>query len=129
MWLEPVKVLVVDDHVDTADTIKLLLDSIGHDVRVAYTGPEALAIAEEHGPELAILDIQLQGGMTGYELARQLRGAAGPRPMGLIALTGWNARTECLDAGFDRYVLKPVDSVTLDLNMRLARELYRGAHS
>jgi CheY-like chemotaxis protein len=122
--LEPLKVLVVDDHVDTVHALRLLLRTIGHDVRTATSGAAALDAAREHEPDLALLDLEL-GDMTGYELARELRAQAGERPLGLIALTGYNVKRACIAAGFDRFVLKPVDISTIDLNMRLARELTR----
>jgi signal transduction histidine kinase/ActR/RegA family two-component response regulator len=104
------RILVVDDNHDAAETLARLLDSFGHAVRTAATGPQALAMLNEFRPELAILDIGLPG-MDGYELARRLK--ADPRMEGLrmIALTGYGHdvdRARALAAGFDEHLVKPV---------------------
>ena len=104
------RVLVVDDNVDAADTLARLLDSFGHAVRTAGTGPQALTLLSDFRPELAILDIGLPG-MDGYELARRLK--ADPRTEGirLLALTGYGHevdRARALAAGFDEHLVKPV---------------------
>ena len=121
LWMEPAKVLVVDDHADTVTALKMLLETIGHDVVTASSGAEALAVAALEVPELVLLDIQL-GDMRGETVAQRLREQARGRPMGVIALTGEGPR-DLEVAGFDRHLLKPVDAATLDLNMRIAREL------
>ena len=128
VWMEPARVLVVDDYEDTAKAFAMLLEQLGHDVRIATSGREALAVARAFEPDLVLLDIQLPD-LVGYEVAERLRADAGSRPLGLIALTGLNTRQQCLAAGFDAYALKPVDLATLDLHMRLARELSRGSRS
>ena len=104
------RILVVDDNRDGADSLRLLLELIGVDVRVAYDGREAIAIASAFQPELAFVDIGMPG-MNGYDVARRLRaGAAGE--IVLIALTGWGQPLNddaAKAAGFDRYLIKPVD--------------------
>lgn len=121
VWMEPAKVLVVDDHADTVIALKMLLAGIGHDVVTATSGAEALEVAALERPELVLLDIQL-GDMRGEVVAEKLRALADGRPLGLIALTGESVRPSTVET-FDRHLLKPVDAATLDLNMRLAREL------
>jgi PAS domain S-box-containing protein len=104
------RVLVVDDNVDAAQTLALFLDMAGHATQTAYTGPEALAAAAEFRPDVVLLDIGLPG-MNGYEVARELR--AGPSsPLLLVALTGWGTaqdRELARAAGFDHHLTKPAD--------------------
>jgi PAS domain S-box-containing protein len=105
------RVLVVDDSVDIAETLALLLEESGHTVVVAHDGPTALAKADEFQPELILLDIGLPG-MNGYEVARQLRQNPRTRNTVLAALTGYGQagdREQALAAGFDRHFVKPVD--------------------
>lgn len=105
------RVLVVDDQVDIAQSLKDLLCLLGQDTHTAYNGPEALQAAKDFRPELIFLDIGLPG-MTGYEVARNLRAhQETPKPI-LIAVTGWGDDqniASALEAGFDRHLMKPVD--------------------
>jgi CheY-like chemotaxis protein len=104
-------VLVVDDNRDAAQTLGLLLELCGHEVRVAHDGREALAIAEAFRPDAVLLDIGLPE-LDGYAVARALRGEGWARDLELIALTGWGQdedRQKARDAGFDRHLTKPVD--------------------
>jgi PAS domain S-box-containing protein len=105
------RILVVDDNVDAAESIAMLLQIWGHDVRLAHNGPEALAAAEQYQPDIIVLDIGLPG-LSGYEVARELRQQ--PRFQGtrLIAMTGYGQEEDyrrSKDAGFDEHVTKPVD--------------------
>lgn len=103
------RVLVVDDDDAVADSMSMLLQINGHDVRVAASGKAALEIARSFRPQVALLDIGLQG-MDGYELARQLRAEQG-EAIRLIAVTGYGdeeARSRSVAAGFDRHLVKPV---------------------
>jgi PAS domain S-box-containing protein len=105
------RVLLVDDNRDSADTLAMLLRLLGHDVRTAYEGRQALAVAGAYQPDLVLLDIGLPG-LNGYEVAAQLR--AMPR-MGravLVALTGYGSeedRRQARAAGFNQHMVKPVD--------------------
>jgi CheY-like chemotaxis protein len=104
--------LVVDDHVAGAQTLALLLGMVGHEVRVAHDGPEALAAAAGFQPEVVLLDIGLPGGMDGYQVAQRVR--AHPTLVGvvLVALTGHGGEGErgrAMEAGFSAYFVKPVD--------------------
>ncbi|HVZ33390.1 MAG TPA: ATP-binding protein, partial [Polyangiaceae bacterium] len=111
----PRRVLVVDDNEDSADMLGLLLSELGHVVRVAYDGPQALAIAAELEPEIAVLDIGLPV-MDGYELATRLRERARARSLRLVALTGFGQdrdRARVREAGFHRHLVKPVDAQEL----------------
>ena len=108
------RVLVVDDNHDVAESFAQLLIALGHDVRAAYDGPNALAMAEEFAPQCVFLDIGMPK-MDGYEVARRLREQTGDRPMMLVALTGYGSvEGRARDALFDRYLLKPVDIATVE---------------
>ena len=105
------RVLVVDDNVDAAESLALLLRMGGHDVRVAHNGPDALAAAAAHLPDLVLLDIGLPG-MNGHEVARRLRQQPGMDRTVLVAVTGYGQdedRRRSLEAGFDQHLVKPVE--------------------
>jgi CheY-like chemotaxis protein len=108
------RVLVVDDNIDAADTLAMLLRSLGHQTRVAYDGAAALAMADEFSPEVVLLDIGMPG-LNGYEVARQLRSRRQQR-IKIVAITGWGTaadRVRSADAGFDVHLVKPVDVTDL----------------
>jgi PAS domain S-box-containing protein len=105
------RVLVADDNQDAADTLAMILELAGHEVRVAHDGRAAFALAAEFRPEFALLDLGMPE-LSGYELARALRREPWGRDMQLIALTGWGQdgdRRRAEAAGFDRHITKPVD--------------------
>lgn len=109
------KILVVDDNVDAADTLTLLLRNEGHDVHTAYNGSDALQIADRVHPEVVLLDIQMPK-LSGYDLVRELRRhERAPRPL-LIAVSAWGQESDKLasrQAGFDHHLTKPVDPEAL----------------
>jgi two-component system CheB/CheR fusion protein len=117
------RILVVDDNSDSADSLSFLLGLKGHDVRTAYDGPQALQAAEEHRPEVILLDIGMPG-MTGYDVARRLRERPETRSALILAMTGWGQdedRRRSQEAGFDQHLIKPLDPGKLeDLIQRLA---------
>lgn len=103
------RVLVVDDNVDTAKAMSLLLSESGYEVRVAHQGREALEAAREMRPEFVLLDIGLPE-MDGYQVARAIRREGGKAL--LVAISGYAAeedRRRSAEAGFDRHLVKPVD--------------------
>jgi CheY-like chemotaxis protein len=105
------RVLVVDDNRDAADSLGLLLQLAGHDVRVAHDGVAALAIARTFRPELALLDLGMPE-MNGLQLAQALRAEPWSATLRLAALTGWGQdedRRRTSAAGFDHHLTKPVD--------------------
>ena len=109
------RVLVVDDNEDSAGSLRMLLEMVGHEVRTAYDGEAALAAAKDFRPDVAFLDIGLPG-LNGYEVAERIRRQAWGRDITLIALTGWGQdsdRRRSKEAGFDRHLVKPVDPTTL----------------
>ena len=112
----PLRVLVVDDNADAADSLVALLDALGHTTSVARDGPEGLRLALEAQPDLVLLDIGLPG-MSGYEVARAIRRNQGMRQIVLIALTGWGAQSDqqqSHEAGFDQHLTKPVSLEALE---------------
>jgi PAS domain S-box-containing protein len=109
------RILVVDDHVDAARMLQLLLQCEGHDTRIAHDGPAALKAVEEFKPEFVFLDIGMPG-MNGYEIARTLRGHESRSKIFLIALTGWGQPSdirESKEAGFDLHMVKPLDTASV----------------
>jgi CheY-like chemotaxis protein len=105
------RILVVEDWPDTAQTTQLLLELWGYDCAVARDGPAALAAAAALRPEVVLLDIGLPG-LNGYEVARRLREHPATAAAFLVAVTGHGQEHEvrrCWEAGFDRHFLKPVD--------------------
>lgn len=111
----PRRVLVVDDNVDAAESLALLLRLQGHFVAVAHDGASALEQARNIPPELAFLDLGMPQ-MDGYELARLMRSHPDLHGIALIALTGWSHpedRLRSRQAGFDEHVVKPVEPDTL----------------
>ncbi len=111
------RVLLVEDHDDTATSTATLLRLFGHDVAVAGDGPTALHAAPVFQPDVVLLDIGLPR-MDGFEVARQLPAVCGPKPPVLIALTGYGGEEErrrCAEAGIYVYFLKPVDPLLLEL--------------
>jgi signal transduction histidine kinase/DNA-binding response OmpR family regulator len=114
----PGRVLVVDDLAASAETLMMLLEMEGFEVKVASEGMSALRIAEHFRPDAVLLDIGLPG-MNGFEVAHRLRLQPGSRDALLIALTGYGeaeSRSRSAKAGFDFHMVKPAD-VNLLLSM------------
>jgi CheY-like chemotaxis protein len=105
-----VKVLVVDDNHDAALSLAMLVEMLGHEMRVAYDGVEALQVAGEFHPELVLLDIGMPR-MDGYETCRRLREQPWGSRIRVVAVTGWGQehdRRTSQEAGFDQHLVKPV---------------------
>ena len=113
------KVVVVDDQRDVADSVASLIESLGHSVRVAYDGQTAIAVAYEYLPDVMFVDIGMPG-MTGYELAERLRRDPALSRTHLVALTGYGSREDhqrVMSAGFDLHRVKPVTDSDLQLTL------------
>ena len=110
------RVVIVEDSPDSADSLRLLLEVRGHEVRVAHSGPEGVELAVAWRPDIVVSDIGLPG-LNGFEVARRLRGQPGLEKTLLIALTGYGSEEERLqgrEAGFDHYLVKPADPADLE---------------
>ncbi len=109
------RVLVVDDHVDAAESLAMLLRIQGQEVWVAHDGPGALEATRAFRPDIVFLDIGMPV-MDGYEVCRRLRQHECNTQVVLIALTGWGQdedRRRSQEAGFNGHLVKPVDPATL----------------
>jgi len=117
------RILVVDDNVDAAVTLSMILEACGYTTQVAHDGARAVELAASFRPRLAFLDIGMPG-MDGYQTARAMRQLAGLEGITLVALTGWGAdrdRQRSSEAGFDHHLTKPVQlDVVQDLLAKLA---------
>src|SRR3954471_7532569 len=104
------RVLLVDDHLDSASSIGRLLNSLGYEVCVALDGHDALYCAARFQPDIALVDLSLPG-MDGYGVAEAMRSMRETRSTLLIAMTGWSAddvSEQARAAGFDFHLTKPV---------------------
>ena len=111
-----VRVLIVDDNIDSADTLTEMLRASGHDVDTAYDGAAGLAAVDSHQPDVVLLDIGLPK-VNGYDVARKIRQSDPQRRIVLVAVTGWGQdedRRRSQHAGFDHHLVKPVDPASLD---------------
>jgi PAS domain S-box-containing protein len=105
------RVLVVDDNVDTATSLALLAKMSGHDVRAAYDGTAVEEAALDYRPDVVLLDIGLPG-LNGFEIAKRLRNQPTLRNSVLVAMTGYGAPSDLqrsFEAGFDHHLVKPAD--------------------
>ena len=105
----PLRVLVVDDNVDAAETLGMLMRATGHDVRTAHDGSTALEAALDYQPGVVVLDIGLPG-LNGYEVAKRIRQNPILKNVVLVALTGYGQeldRETSLQAGFNHHLVKP----------------------
>jgi len=120
----PLKILVVDDNVDSAELLSVLLETEGHKVVVGNSGPAAIDLAVRNVPDVALVDIGMPG-MDGYEVARRMRASPQLKHMALVAVTGYGQQEDIeksLEAGFDDHVVKPVDFETLKRVLRKITE-------
>ena len=105
------RILVVDDNEDSAESMSMLLQCEGHAVDTAYSGERAIELAGALSPDVVLLDIGMPG-MLGYEVARRLRALQTPSRALLVAITGYGRETDVAkarEAGFDHHLVKPVD--------------------
>jgi CheY-like chemotaxis protein len=105
----PKRVLVADDNQDAADSLALVLEMVGCDVRAVYDGQQAVEAVQEFQPDIVILDINMPV-MDGYQAARTIRSTSGQRTV-LVAMTGapgWETAAQARDSGFDAHFGKPV---------------------
>ena len=108
------RIIVADDERDQVMTLAAILQDEGHEVREVYLGAEVLRMVREFDPDVALIDIGMPG-MSGYDVAREVRAEFGKRPL-LIAVTGWKQSSDRILArlaGFDHHVAKPFESKTI----------------
>ncbi len=109
------RILVIEDNDDARDSLRLLLEALGHRVVAVGDGAEGLALAQAHPPEVALIDLGLPG-LDGYEVARALRASPTGKAITLIAVTGYGQaedRQRSKEAGFDAHLVKPVSQTLL----------------
>lgn len=124
---ERLRILVVEDNVDAAESLVVLLDLKGHEVRTAYSGFEALDVASVFVPDVAFIDLGLPG-IDGFEVARRLRQLSVCRGTFLIALSGYGRdedKERAREAGFDDHLTKPVDPSTIEILLAESRAAVR----
>ena len=109
------RILVADDERDSVSMLAFILQDEGHEVREVYRGAEVLRLAREFNPDAVLLDIGMPG-MSGYDVARELRQEYGEKKPLLIAVTGWKQSSDRILAklaGFDHHLAKPFQSDAL----------------
>ena len=110
------RILVVDDNRDSADSLAMMLNIMGNEVRTAHDGLEAVDLAATFNPEVVLMDIGLPM-LNGFDAARRMRDQPGGNGMVIVALTGWGQeedRRRSQEAGFDHHIVKPVDPFALE---------------
>ncbi|HWI82255.1 hybrid sensor histidine kinase/response regulator [Ramlibacter sp.] len=118
------RILIIEDNIDAAETLKLMLELQGHEVATAGDGPAGLQAARDSAADTMLIDIGLPG-MTGFEVAQRMRSQLAGQPARLIALTGYGSpedKRRVLEAGFDLHLVKPVslEDLTLALDSSTA---------
>jgi len=108
----PLRILIVDDYADNARMLKALLKNEGHEARIAFDGPAALAAASLQKPDVVLLDLSMPG-MSGIDVAAEIR--RDPQQAGclLVAISGYDKESLPSPSPFDRHFLKPVEPASL----------------
>jgi two-component system CheB/CheR fusion protein len=112
---ERLRVLIIEDNRDAADSLQILLECLGHEAAVAYSGPEGVRLALAWQPDVVLADIGLPG-LNGWQVAEQLRRDPALSQARLIAVTGYGTeadRARSRQAGFDYHLTKPCDPADL----------------
>jgi CheY-like chemotaxis protein len=105
------RVVIIEDNVAAADTMRQLLNHFGYEVKVAFTGPDGVQVAEDWSPDFVLCDIGLPG-LDGYGVAAELRRHPATARSHLIAITAYGsdeARLRTREVGFERHFVKPID--------------------
>jgi DNA-binding response OmpR family regulator len=106
---------VADDNRDAAESLAALLRMVGHDVRIAYDGVEAVGLADEYHPDTIVLDIGMPK-MNGYEVAQKMRAKTWGKDAMIIALSGWGQEDDkrrSHEVGIDHHLVKPLEPASL----------------
>lgn len=107
----PLRIVVADDNVDTAHSLSLLFEALGHETKIAHNGVQALGIAHEFQPDAMVIDIGMPG-LDGHDLARRIRTEPWGKEVLLIAASGWGQeedKEKSREAGFNLHLVKPVE--------------------
>ena len=104
----PLRILIVDDHADNARMLKVLLRLEGHEAAMVFDGPAAIAAARLQNPDVVLLDLSLPG-LSGIEVAEELRREPGRSEPVLVAITGHGPERVPSPSPFDHYFAKPLD--------------------
>ena len=110
------RILVADDNADSVATLSLMLEALGHDVRVAHDGVQTVETAESFRPDAILMDIGMPG-LNGFDACARIRARPWARDVFIVALTGWGQDEDKLRskaAGFDRHLVKPVEPAMLE---------------
>jgi CheY-like chemotaxis protein len=119
------RILVVEDLDDAAQSLSMLLRIHGHQVEVAPDGPGALEAARRFGPDVVLLDIGLPGALDGWAVARRLRQMPWPKQPLLVAVTGYGQERDhraSEEAGIDLHLVKPADPLEVEALLRRLAE-------
>jgi CheY-like chemotaxis protein len=118
------RILLIEDNQDAGEMMEIMLSAYGHTIFLAGNGPEGLASAVMHQPELILIDIGLPE-MDGYQVAKALRDNPETRHIHLIALTGYGLeedRQRSLEAGFDLHLVKPIHAEDLHIAIQAVKD-------
>jgi CheY-like chemotaxis protein len=111
----PLRILVADDNRDAAESLAALLRMVGHEVRIAYDGVEAVGVASKYRPDAVVLDIGMPK-MNGYDVATKLRAEATGKDMTIIVVSGWEQEADkqrSRESGIDHHLVKPLEPSSL----------------
>lgn len=125
------RVLVVEDNPDCAESMAMLLRLFGHEVELARDGSTALSALQVSPPHVVLLDIGLPGGMDGWQLAERIKNLPGPKKPMLVALSGYGRdddKRQSAACGIDVHLTKPVDPHTLQALLRRVHEFLTLSH-
>ncbi len=110
------RIVIIDDRRDASYPLQRMLELAGHDVQVAMDGPRGISLVREFTPDVVLCDIGLPGGVSGYDVARELRQSSETSSLLLVAVTGYGqdeALAQAAAAGFDRHLTKPISLTML----------------
>ena len=124
--MRDLRVLVVDDHPDTADALEMLLCAAGHEVRAACRGEEAIEVSRGFVPDVALVDVRLPD-ISGFIVAKRLRQQHGRR-VNLVAITGGDISQVRLAGCFDQHARKPVTAARVYQLIDVARDAIKVVH-
>lgn len=126
------KILMIEDNEDSAEMLRQVLELSGHEVMLATRAQQGIDLARRHEADIVLCDIGLPDGMSGFDVAKALRGDPRTRDLRLVALTGYGRQEDklrCAEAGFDAHLTKPVDISSVSRVLEEVRHDSGGKHS